>query len=471
MLPLSHHVIRYGALQGSTLCARASRSISLTSAIEKGIRHAQRGRVRLEARHAKARNDTYAEEQENASLEDTSSEDQRAGTEQREAVISGLERRSGQKTRRGPRTMTPGDLAEREKRAKRKRDDFGIPTSLPFTTAGSEFLYGTFAVLSALKAQRRKLYKIYRLLPPGYGVDTNRARAMQPKQTADEVRLHNQINSLAEAAGLNVEAVSGPRWTGIFSKASDGRPHNGWIVEASSVPKLPVTTLSALQSPSDPIIASVGWESEEEKAVNTVWRVAGSKATVPSVRPAHRFPFMLLLDCITDTGNFGAIVRSAWFLGVDAILILEHGTAPITGNSVKASAGAFEFMPVLHVRNEREFVKTSRRNGWKFFAADAPETVDVRMRRMMQQGFTEPLPVEGALLRHPCVLVLGNEDTGIRDFFRTMVDGVAGIPNSRPHVKEIDSLNVSVAAAVLTEKFFDSALEDPTTSDEAAADS
>jgi tRNA G18 (ribose-2'-O)-methylase SpoU len=341
---------------------------------------------------------------------------------------------------------------------------------MPYTTAGSEFLYGTFSVLAALTARRRKLYKLYRLLPPGYGIDTKRAKALQPKQSPEEVRQHNRINNLAEKSGVHVEAVSGPRWQGIFSKASDGRPHNGWILEASPVPKLPVTVLSPVKLPSDSITVSIGWASEEEKAINSIFDVVGNKGTIPSVRPAHRYPFMLLLDCITDTGNFGAIVRSAWFLGVDAILILEHGTAPIMTNSVKASAGAFEYMPVLHVKNERDFIKLSRRNGWKFFAADAPETADITMRRAMQQGLQEPLKVEGALLQHPCVLILGNEETGIRDFMRTMVDGVAGIPNARPEVGEIDSLNVSVASALLTQKFFDTASAAPQKDERSASD-
>ncbi|KAJ9603866.1 hypothetical protein H2200_011387 [Cladophialophora chaetospira] len=401
-----------------------------------GIRHAQRGRTRLEDRHVEARSSaTWGWGNDSP----TEAPDVTAEEKEKVVLIPGHERRSGRKAIRGPRTIQPGHDAQ-QVRAKRK--DSGVPTSLPYTTAGSEFLYGTFSVLAALKAQRRKLYKLYRLLPPGYGVDTNRAKAMQPKHSPEETRLHNQINSFAERAGVLTESVSGPRWQGVFSKASDGRPHNGWILEASPVPKLPVTMLSPLKSPSDPINASVGWASEEEKAVNSTFQVEGGKATIPSVRPVHRYPFMLLLDCITDTGNFGAIVRSAWFLGVDAIVILEHGTAPITTNSVKASAGAFEYMPVLHVKNERDFIKLSRRNGWKFFAADAPETLDVKMRRSMQQGAREPLEVDGALLQHPCVLILGNEEVGIREFLRTIVDGVAGIPNARPDVGEIDSLNV-----------------------------
>jgi tRNA G18 (ribose-2'-O)-methylase SpoU len=452
MLSLSRSIFRYAAPNQRAASVDTRRYISLTGAIEKGIRHDQRGRTRLEDRHAKQAGGSQYEEEDLGIRE--GAEYHGGDGKEKVVLIPGHERRSGRHTLRGPRTVQPEKVAAK---MRNKGTDSAVPTSLPYTTAGSEFLYGTFAVLSALKAQRRQLYNLYRLLPPGYGVNTNRARAMQPRESPEVVQLHKQINSQAATVGVNLEAVSGPRWHAIFSKAADGRPHNGWILEASAVPKLPITALSAVTHPSDPIIASVGWNSEEEKAINKSFEVVGNKATIPSVRPAHRYPFMLFLDCITDTGNFGAIARSAWFLGVDAIVIPEHGTAPVTANTVKSSAGAFEYMPILHVKNEREFVKISRRNGWKFFAADAPESIDERMRRIMRQGFAEPLDPHGALLQHPCILVLGNEETGIRDMLRSMVDGVAGVANARPDVGVIDSLNVSVAAAVLTQKFFDTA--------------
>lgn len=456
MLLFSRHIIRNVApLPNSPYCSL--RSISLTGAIEKGIRTAQRSRLRLEAQHAEPRD--FPQPDQDEALFSPSTHTQGSDAGEKVVLIPGEERRRGRKTRRGPRTIQPGQ------QPKSTQNENGVPTSIPYTTAGSEFLYGTFSVLAALQAQRRQLYKLYRLLPPGYGVETKRAKAMQPKESPEQIQAHHRISSLAERVGLTVEAVSGPRWQGIFSKISDGRPHNSWIMEASPIPKLPVTTLGPVNLPSDPITLSVGYESEEEKAINTIFDVEGNQATIASVRPGHRYPFMLLLDCITDTGNFGAIVRSAWFLGVDAILILDHGTAPITSNSVKASAGAFEYMPILHIKNEREFIKISRRRGWKFFAADAPETDNGKMRRIMQQKGADVLPVEGALLKHPCVLVLGNEETGIRDFMRIMMDGMAGIHNARPHVAEIDSLNVSVASALLTQRFFDTALPGPEKND------
>ncbi|OAP65527.1 hypothetical protein AYL99_01499 [Fonsecaea erecta] len=434
--------------------SQPARFISLTGAIEKGIRRGQQSRNRLENHYAQP---TTRPQQDQDGPSDILNTGEDVG-EKKVVIIPGEERRRGQKRLRGPRTVQPGQDVNSIKPA---RSDHGVPASIPYTTAGSEFLYGTFSVLSALKAQRRKLHKLYRLLPPGYDKQSKRAKALQPKESPQQIQIHKQIHGLAEKAGVAVTAVSGPRWQGVFAKASDGRPHNGWILEASPIPKLPVTSLLSVTKPSDPIGVTVGWASEEDREINTVFGASENIATIQSVRPSHRYPFMLLLDCITDTGNFGAIVRSAWFLGVDAILILEHGTAPISTNSVKASAGAFEYMPILHVKNEREFIRDSRKNGWKFFAADAPETDDGMMRRIMQQKGKKALDVAGALSSHPCVLILGNEEVGIRDFMRTMMDGVAGIPNARPAVGDIDSLNVSVAAALLTQKFFDGAHTKP----------
>jgi len=273
----------------------------------------------------------------------------------------------------------------------------------------------------------------------------------------ESTQVHNEVQRLAEEAGVDIKDVGGPQWSKVLFKAAGGRPHNGLLLEASPLPQLPVVSLAPVKQSSDDIVATVGWASQEDQSINTIFETRRNMATLPSVRPVHRYPFMLLLDRITDTGNFGAIVRSAWFLGVDAILILEHGTAPISTNALKASAGALEYMTILHVKNERAFVKDTRENGWKFFAADAPENAVEFGKPAPGKKKHQMLEVEGALLRHPSVLVLGNEETGIRDFMRTLVDGWAGIPNARPYVGGIDSLNVSVAAALLTQKFFDTA--------------
>ena len=53
-----------------------------------------------------------------------------------------------------------------------------------------------------------------------------------------------------------------------------------------------------------------------------------------------RDPFVLMLDRVTDVRNFGAIARTAYAAGVDAIVIPNHGSALINGDAMKTSAGA-----------------------------------------------------------------------------------------------------------------------------------
>ena len=54
----------------------------------------------------------------------------------------------------------------------------------------------------------------------------------------------------------------------------------------------------------------------------------------------------LILDNITDTKNFGAIVRSAECLGINGIVISKTGSSPINGDTIKSSSGAIFNIPI-----------------------------------------------------------------------------------------------------------------------------
>ena len=60
-------------------------------------------------------------------------------------------------------------------------------------------------------------------------------------------------------------------------------------------------------------------------------------------------PLILLLDGITDVRNFGAIVRTAACANVDAIVIPSQGSAPVSGEAMKTSAGALAHLPICRV--------------------------------------------------------------------------------------------------------------------------
>lgn len=141
-------------------------------------------------------------------------------------------------------------------------------------------------------------------------------------------------------------------------------------------------------------------------------------------------PLIMVLDRITDVRNFGAIARTADVAGIHALVIPEKGSAQINSDAVKTSAGALNFLPVCRVKNLYFTVKELKRMGLK--VVSATEKTD---KLMYNVDFSVPT-----------VLILGSEEDGISQELKGLTDEYAGIPMAG----NIDSLNVSVAAAVLT---------------------
>jgi hypothetical protein len=99
---------------------------------------------------------------------------------------------------------------ERTPRPPAKSRSYDEPVSIPYTTAASEFLYGYNPVCAALKAQRRKLYKIY--LHPRVASRDGDAEVAS-------------IRRLAEKAKVEIVDVN-DGWLKVMDKMSDDRPHN-----------------------------------------------------------------------------------------------------------------------------------------------------------------------------------------------------------------------------------------------------
>ena len=83
-----------------------------------------------------------------------------------------------------------------------------FPRSIPFTTAASQFLYGSSSVKAALKANRRKFYKLYAL--------TNKE-----KHNSERTKIEN----IAKLRGAVVKKVD-ESWIPLLDKISNSRPHN-----------------------------------------------------------------------------------------------------------------------------------------------------------------------------------------------------------------------------------------------------
>ncbi len=308
--------------------------------------------------------------------------------------------------------------------------DKRIPLSIPYTTPASEFLYGASVVEAALNSKanpRRKLYKLYI-----YNGE-NRENEDRDKEFA----------RFSRRQGVPVEFKSGD-WLRMMDKMSAGRPHNGYILEASPLPKLPLLSLGELteRDGQSGFKIALDYQSKEEAAVN------GNTdfIPVPSMTKSGdgRKPFILVLDSILDPGNLGGIIRTASFLGVTGIAISSRNSASFTPVVLKASAGASENVTLFTIKTPAGFIEDSKRHGWKIFAAVAPNTNHAPGGPVKLTTDDLYNPLHDA----PSILMLGNEGEGLRWNLRSKADVEVSIPGSTSRAG-VDSLNVSVATGIL----------------------
>lgn len=170
-----------------------------------------------------------------------------------------------------------------------------------------------------------------------------------------------------------------------------------------------------------------------------------------------------------DEGNLGAIARSAYFLGVDAIVTPTRQSAPWSHITLKASAGAAEAIPIFRVNQPSEFLGHSAREGWRIYASDAVPPAEQRplspTASLVKQPIdnfassviytyarsTRRLPADHCPVdNHPTILMMGAEGTGLRNSLLNQAHYKVGIRHGRAENEVgVDSLNVSVAASLL----------------------
>ena len=150
---------------------------------------------------------------------------------------------------------------------------------------------------------------------------------------------------------------------------------------------------------------------------------------VPSLFEKGENPFIIICDGITDTRNIGAIARSAECAGAHAILLPAKGSAMISADAVKTSAGALNHIAVCRTDNLKSSISFLKNSGLKIIAATE------KARDIYHQ--TD--------LTGPAALLMGAEDTGIPPEYLRMADVIVKIPING----QVSSLNVSAAATVL----------------------
>jgi len=149
---------------------------------------------------------------------------------------------------------------------------------------------------------------------------------------------------------------------------------------------------------------------------------------VEKVIAEKELPLFLLLDQISDVRNFGAIIRTSECAGVDAIIIQKKGSAPVTADTIKTSAGAVFKIPIAkvdHLKDALFYLQSSDIN----IVAATEKTNNT---------------IYDISFQKPTAIIMGAEDTGISPSILKAADSTAKLPL----LGQIGSLNVSVACGI-----------------------
>ncbi|WP_457605937.1 23S rRNA (guanosine(2251)-2'-O)-methyltransferase RlmB [Nitratifractor sp.] len=147
-------------------------------------------------------------------------------------------------------------------------------------------------------------------------------------------------------------------------------------------------------------------------------------ATESQIRKSE---FVVLFDGLTDAGNIGAIVRSAYALGVDAVVATGIGRLNLAAVT-RTSSGALLDMPFAIRKNNLDLLHELKQAGFTLYGASM-----------------EGEPIEEKRFARKRALILGSEEKGLAKKTRQRLDETVSIRMKR----EFDSLNVSAAAAIM----------------------
>jgi len=182
----------------------------------------------------------------------------------------------------------------------------------------NDIISGFHSVHEALKAQKRKFYKI--LI----------SKKRSPGRT-------EKIEALARERKIKIQGAD-PE---LLDRMTDFSPHQGMAASTSFYPV--------------------------KKAAEVITRIQKQKSPC----------FILILENIEDPQNLGAIIRTAVCAGVDSILIPRDRAAGPSSTVSRASAGAMEHADIYMITNTASILRTLKENGVWVSGLDADGDTDL----------------------------------------------------------------------------------------------
>ena len=152
------------------------------------------------------------------------------------------------------------------------------------------------------------------------------------------------------------------------------------------------------------------------------------------IKSADKNSVVLVLDRIQDSRNFGAVIRTAWLMGVDCIFSTARRSAVLSPFVMKAASGGVEYVPVVLRDSLSQCAGELKKNHFLLYALDSHSK-----NPLWKEKF------EG-----PVAFVLGGEHSGLRRGLKKLCDKTLSIPQKQKSA----SYNVSVTAGIILGEHF-----------------
>ena len=153
---------------------------------------------------------------------------------------------------------------------------------------------------------------------------------------------------------------------------------------------------------------------------------------IPNINKEYKT--VVMLDHLEDPHNFGAIIRTSYALGVDAIIIPNDRSINISSVVVKTSAGAIKNIPIIRVPSLISTVNKLKKDDFWIVGTS-----------MNKDDYTK------IDYKRSICLIIGNEGKGMSTSLLKECDYVASINM----IGKIDSLNASVSCGIILAKILE----------------
>ncbi|KAB8122004.1 23S rRNA (guanosine(2251)-2'-O)-methyltransferase RlmB ['Cynodon dactylon' phytoplasma] len=149
------------------------------------------------------------------------------------------------------------------------------------------------------------------------------------------------------------------------------------------------------------------------------------------------FQKVLILDSIQDPHNLGAILRTVEASDFNGVILGNKNQVFLNGTVAKASSGALEYVNIFLVENLFKTIAKLKKYNFTIIGTDSKAKLDLEPKISLNKKFL--------------AFILGNEGRGIRTLLKQTCDLLVKIPMKG----KINSLNVSVTAALIMYSFFE----------------